>query len=277
MRNKRLGKRRRAVIYKPDYAGVHQIAVAKRVVGIVLTVMILGIIVAAAIWLLPTVWNAMQPSPQQQDIQEQKLEEKAEAEGTSLVLDEKTGLPLFENDVNLFVVNEKYPADETVAPELETVAGVEVDRRIAPAVELLIEDAWEQGHKLGVTGGYVSYEEQKVLYEAEVAKLLAQGNTKIMSYAYAKEAVELPGTCDRQSGMCIVIQGDDETFATTELCVWLENNMAKYGFVFRYPQGKENYTGVEGTKLVLRYVGPENAVAMRRLSMSLEEYIAYLG
>ena len=53
--------------------------------------------------------------------------------------------------------------------------------------------------------------------------------------------------------------------------------MGAYGFVFRYPAGKADYTGVEQNDLVLRYVGPENAAAMRRLSMCLEEYIAYVG
>ena len=275
MRKKRSGKRR-TVIYKPDYAGVHQIAVAKRVVGILLAVMLLSVIVLAAVWLLPSVWNALQPSPQQEEMKEQTLEEKAEAEGTSLILDEKTGLPLFENGVNLFVVNEASPADENFAPVLETVSGVEVDRRIAPALDKLMEDARAQGHEISLIGGYVSYDAQKEMYEAEVKRLLSEGNTKIIAYAYAKDTAALPGTSDMQSGMCVTLQGEDETFATTALCVWLENNMAKYGFVFRYPEGKENYTGQEGTKLVLRYVGPGNAAAMRRLSMSLEEYIDYL-
>ena len=210
-------------------------------------------------------------------IYERELSEDAEAKGTSLVYDSVTGLPLFENDVNLFVINADHPADSAFEPELETVSGIEVDRRIAPALKMMVEDAWEQGFEVGLVSGYVSYEKQKKLYETEVTKLQKQGHTKIMSYEYAKDIVTPPGECDLQSGMCVTLQGDEETFGMTEIGSWLENNMAAYGFVFRYPEGKEKYTGETGTKLVLRYVGPENAAVMRRLSMSLEEYIEYLG
>lgn len=271
------GRRRRRVIYKPDYAGLHQIAVAKRTVGIVLGVLILAVVVLAAVWLAPAVWHSMQMTPQEEEAKEQALLEEAEAEGDSLIKDEKTGLPLFENDVNLLVVNTDHPADESFVPEVETVRGIEVDRRIAPAVEKLVDDAWAEGHELSLVSGYVSYEKQNELYEAEVSALQKKGHTKIMSYAYAKENVGLPGTCDLQTGLCITLKGKEKDFATSPQCVWLENNMAQYGFVFRYPEGKEAYTGEESTKLILRYVGPENAAAMRRLSMCLEEYIDAKG
>ena len=272
-----VGRKKRRSIYKPDYAGVYQIAVAKRAVGVVLAVLVVGVIVLASVWLLPAVWNSMQPSPVEQEEYERELAEDAEARGTSLVYDSATGLPLFENDVNLFAINADHPADSDFEPELETVSGIKVDRRIAPALKMMVEDAWEQGVEVGLVSGYVSYEKQKKLYETEVAALQKQGHKKIMSYEYAKDTVTPPGECDLQSGMCVTLQGDEETFGTTEIGNWLENNMAAYGFVFRYPEGKEKYTGEAGTKLVLRYVGPENAAVMRRLSMSLEEYIDYLG
>ena len=53
--------------------------------------------------------------------------------------------------------------------------------------------------------------------------------------------------------------------------------MAHYGFVFRYPAGKEDETGIERNDLVLRYVGTEHAAAIRRLSFCLEEYLRYIG
>lgn len=53
--------------------------------------------------------------------------------------------------------------------------------------------------------------------------------------------------------------------------------MGKYGFVFRYPEDKEDYTGCTGNLTVLRYVGSENATAMAQRSLCLEEYITYLA
>ena len=141
----------------------------------------------------------------------------------------------------------------------------------------MIEDALEEGIELGFVSGYVSYEDQKALYEKEVSRLQTAGHTKIMSYTYAKDTVSAPGESDMQTGLCIVLKGKEETFQNSGACRWLENNMGKYGFVFRYPEGKQTATGEEATKLVLRYVGPENAVVMRRLSMCLEEYVHYLN
>lgn len=271
-------KKRRKPIYKPDYAGVHQIAVAKRIVGVLLVLtLIAGIGALAVTWAVPSIFRAMQPSPVKQEEKEQAIIEELEAEGDSLLRDPETNLPLFENDVNLFLINEEYPDDGGYAPMLETVSGIEVDRRIAPAVRLLVEDAWAADIELGLVSGYVSFEEQKSLYEKEVSRLQSAGHTKIMSYEYAKDAVRAPGENDMQTGLCIVIKGNEATFSQSDACRWLENNMGKYGFVFRYPEGKETATGEEATKLVLRYVDPENAVVMRRLSMCLEEYVHYLN
>lgn len=271
-------RRRRKPIYKPDYAGIHQIAVAKRAVGILLILaLVLGIGALTVTWVVPAVWRSFETSPVKQEEKEEALAEEIEAEGDSLVRDPDTGLPLFENDVNLFLIGAEYPNDGSYIPTVETVAGIEVDRRIAPALRLMIEDAWAEEIELGLKSGYVSYEAQKALYEKEVARLQKAGHTKIMSYEYAKDAVAAPGESDMQTGLCVVLQGDPEGFSKSDVCTWLESNMGRYGFVFRYPEGKETATGEEATKLVLRYVGPENAAVMRRLSMCLEEYVQYLN
>ena len=52
--------------------------------------------------------------------------------------------------------------------------------------------------------------------------------------------------------------------------------MGKYGFVFRYPEGKTNFTTMDPDPTVIRYVGGENAAAMQQRSMCLEEYVSYI-
>ena len=73
------------------------------------------------------------------------------------------------------------------------------------------------------------------------------------------------------------MQDNPATFSTTDTYGWLQRNMAHYGFVFRYPAGKEDETGLKRNDLVLRYVGTEHAAAIRRLSFCLEEYLRYIG
>ena len=123
----------------------------------------------------------------------------------------------------------------------------------------------------------MSYAEQEALYNAEVERLIAAGSTKIMAREDAKSTVSAPGTSDLQSGLCVTVQGDPATFSTTDTYGWLQRNMAHYGFVFRYPAGKEDETGLKRNDLVLRYVGTEHAAAIRRLSFCLEEYLRYIG
>ena len=123
----------------------------------------------------------------------------------------------------------------------------------------------------------MSYAEQESLYNAEVERLIAAGSTKIMAREDAKSTVSAPGTSDLQSGLCVTVQDDPATFSTTDTYGWLQRNMAHYGFVFRYPAGKEDETGLKRNDLVLRYVGTEHAAAIRRLSFCLEEYLRYIG
>ena len=100
---------------------------------------------------------------------------------------EENDLPVLEDSVNLFVINEDHPADAGFAPE-ETAEfdSVTVDARIVPALTALCDAAKADGVTLKFSGGYVSYAEQESLYNAEVERLIAAGSTKIMAREDAK-------------------------------------------------------------------------------------------
>ena len=104
-----------------------------------------------------------------------------------------------------------------------------------------------------------------------------EGLTTVMANTQARLTVPMAGECDQQTGLCVQLEGDPETFPDSRTCSWLRSNMGKYGFVFRYPEDKEDYTGCTGNLTVLRYVGSENATAMAQRSLCLEEYITYLA
>lgn len=187
------------------------------------------------------------------------------------------GLPIYSDEVNLFVVNPAFPAEKDFAPELTEVGGVQVDSRIAGALRLLSSAAKEDGLALVFTEGYVSYEEQEKRFQNVVDDLMEKkGLTTVMARAEAASLEPEPGQSDFQSGMCVRLSGDPETFEDSRTCSWLRSNMGKYGFVFRYPKYKEDVTGMETDLTVIRYVGSQCAAAMQQRSMCLEEYIAYL-
>lgn len=191
---------------------------------------------------------------------------------------DEMGLPVYSNDISLFVINQNSPADATYVPNTVEVNGVKVEAHAASALEMLVEAAKEDGLALVFTEGYVSYEEQQQRYDAKVDELMeSDGLTTVMARTQARLVVPMAGESDQQTGLCVRIQGDPETFSDSRTFTWLRSNMGKYGFVFRYPEGKDDYTGCSEDYTVIRYVGSENATAMQQRSMCLEEYISYLN
>lgn len=276
-----LPRRRRRPIYKPDYARVRQIALAKRVTGVLLALLLVFAVAAMLVtWIIPSIASALEPSPLG-DTLGSGVRDAASAgeapESAECGRDPDTGIPLYDDAFNLFLINADHPADGDFSVITASFGGVQVDERIAEALTALAQEAENAGISLEFAGGYVSYGEQERLYQQQVDALVAVGATKVMAREEAKALVPAPGESDLQSGMCVTLAGDAESFKGSETYVWLQNNMSRFGFVFRYPAGKEKDTGCAENPLVLRYVGPENAAAMRRLSMCLEEYIGYLG
>ena len=135
------------------------------------------------------------------------------------------------------------------------------------------------GLALTCTEGYVSYQEQGERFEEKVDQLMEEGLTAVMARTEAQSLVPEAGESDFQTGMCLrlAVSGDAESFEKSKTYSWLRNNMGKYGFIFRYPEGKESFTGCTADPGVIRYVGSAAAAAMQQRSMCLEEYIDYLA
>ena len=55
---------------------------------------------------------------------------------------------------------------------------------------------------------------------------------------------------------------------------WLINNSYKYGFILRYPEGKEKITGYMYEPWHYRYIGTELATELNTQEITYEEYIA---
>ncbi|MBQ3014927.1 MAG: M15 family metallopeptidase [Clostridia bacterium] len=93
----------------------------------------------------------------------------------------------------------------------------------------------------------------------------------------AQEALNssvLPGHSDHHTGYCVAIQYFDRS--NLEPNHWIYQNCYKFGFVVRYPEGKESITGVSDYKHCLRYVGVAHATYMHQSGLCFEEYIELL-
>ena len=83
-----------------------------------------------------------------------------------------------------------------------------------------------------------------------------------------------PGYSDHHTGYCVAIQYSDRS--NLEANHWFYQNCYKYGFVVRYPEGKESITGVSDYKHCLRYVGVAHATYIYQNGLCLEEYVELL-
>ncbi|WP_042277337.1 M15 family metallopeptidase [[Clostridium] dakarense] len=134
------------------------------------------------------------------------------------------------------------------------------------SVEKLFKQAKEEGIKFLATSAYRSYESQKEIY---TKKVISDGIKK------ANEYVAKPGTSEHQTGLCIDVTNEDRWFVgSTKEAIWLAENAYKFGFILRYPKGKEDITGKSYEPWHIRYVGEDIAKEIYINNLTLEEYIA---
>ncbi|MDO4459552.1 MAG: M15 family metallopeptidase [Clostridia bacterium] len=191
--------------------------------------------------------------------------------------DKETGLAIYGNEFNLMVISSSEPADESFKVDTIKIDGVPVDKRIADALSLMLSDAEAAGVEISLESGYITYEDQGAMFDSEVERLEKSGTTHLMSEYTAEQNVAKAGQSDAQTGMSVVVSNKDHVnFQNTSVYRWLNSNAASYGFIFRYPSGRSAFTGRTADYSVLRYVGRDNAMKMRQLSMCLEEYILYI-
>ena len=65
----------------------------------------------------------------------------------------------------------------------------------------------------------------------------------------------------------------NENQKNTKECIWLAANCSDFGFILRYPEGKEDVTGIVYEPWHFRYVGKEAAMEITEQSWTLEEYL----
>jgi zinc D-Ala-D-Ala carboxypeptidase len=97
-------------------------------------------------------------------------------------------------------------------------------------------------------------------------------------YEKARTYSAIPGTSEHQTGLSIDVSGSNgycavsSCFAGTKEAKWLDKNSANFGYIIRYPKGKEHVTGYKYEPWHIRYVGTGIAKDMKARGLTLEEY-----
>jgi D-alanyl-D-alanine carboxypeptidase len=123
--------------------------------------------------------------------------------------------------------------------------------------------ASQQGLNIWFSSGFRSYDYQAQIYNNYVAR---DGQAAADTYSAR------PGYSEHQTGLAIDVNQIDDSFIGTPEAVWLENHCHEYGFILRYPQGKQNITGYKYESWHIRYVGTDMSYAIHNSGLTLEEY-----
>ncbi len=157
----------------------------------------------------------------------------------------------------ILIVNKKYSIPRDYNP-----GGLTAE--CASAFEEMRQAAAEDDINIYILSGYRSYETQKELYERYVSM-------------YGKEEADRfsaqPGHSEHQTGLAIDCVNAGDSFIGTDEAQWLEEHCYEYGFIIRYPQGKEHITGYKYEPWHIRYVG-DIAESIYYSGLTLEEYFS---
>ena len=127
----------------------------------------------------------------------------------------------------------------------------------------LQNDASAQGLNIYDSSDFRSYDYQSQIYNNYVAR---DGQAAADTYSAR------PGYSEHQTGLAIDVNQIDDSFIGTPEANWLEAHCHEYGFILRYPRGKQDITGYKYESWHIRYVGTDMSYAIHSSGLTLEEY-----
>ena len=178
---------------------------------------------------------------------------------------------------SLILVNRELSCRETPPPHFLTAvngdSGVLLERRAAALLNMLMQEigGWKD---IVPVSSWRSSEEQQGIWEESMEENGAD---------FTEKYVALPGHSEHQTGLAIDLGLRREeldfirpSFPYSGICETFRQKAARYGFIERYPAGKEAITGIAQEPWHFRYVGMPHAEIMAKMGLTLEEYHSFV-
>jgi D-alanyl-D-alanine carboxypeptidase len=165
----------------------------------------------------------------------------------------------------------KIPSVPTRTDKSQAERSVRFDMEV-PLVNMF-SDAQKDGYSLMIGSGYRSAALQNVYFSS----LANSVGTEV-----ANQSIAYPGQSEHQTGLAVDISTVSRNcyiancFEDTNEGQWLAKNSYKYGFILRYPKGKESITEYIYEPWHFRYVGIDLATALYESGVTLDEAWSYL-
>lgn len=178
---------------------------------------------------------------------------------------------------SLILVNRSHPFRSTLSPHFLTAvdkgSGVLMERRAAALLSMLMKEIGGWNH-IAPVSGWRSQEEQQSIWDESKEENGADFTAKYVAQ---------PGHSEHQTGLAIDLGLRREeidficpSFPYSGICKIFRQKAARYGFIERYPAGKEDITGIAQEPWHFRYVGMPHGEIMAEKGLTLEEYHVFL-
>lgn len=188
---------------------------------------------------------------------------------------------------NLIFVNPWVAIPEGYVPELTTVDnGFQIDSRIVEQWNAWKNAALNAGHNLYLVSGYRDVDLQAHYFSNTYQSYLNSGFSEDEALSRTKLYLTEPGHSEHHTGLAIDIvdaawqasgKGLQTAYETQASQQWMVQTMVDYGFILRYPLGKEDITGIQYEPWHFRYVGQEHAQFMVENDLVFEEYVELMN
>lgn len=173
-----------------------------------------------------------------------------------------------------FALPDDYNPSDLVYPDVRFTFKEKIEKRMmrseaAKALESLFDGAEKDGIYLAGVSAYRSHKTQTSLFNRYVAR---DGEEKAKTYS------AVPGHSEHETGLAIDVSGSDgkcaaeDCFGGTKEAEWLAEHAPEYGFIIRYPEGKDSITGYKYEPWHIRFVGVDIASEIADRGITLEEY-----
>lgn len=193
-------------------------------------------------------------------------------DGAIAVIGKPESIAALVNPFNM--LPDDYEPSDLVYPDVRFIFNEKIEKRMmrkeaAEALESLFAGAEKDKIYLAGVSAYRSHKTQKALFDRYVKR---DGYEKARTYS------ALPGTSEHETGLAVDVTSSDgkcaaaDCFGDTKEADWLKKHAADYGFIIRYPEGKQDITGYQYEPWHLRYVGVDLAGEIAANGSTLEEY-----
>lgn len=200
-----------------------------------------------------------EPEPEQNN-KKKKKKSAAKPVVTETVIYSQTGEHILKTVDKLTYVDDILVVNKTYS--IPSSYGKGLTSKTKSAFSKMAGDAKNDGINLRIASGYRSYSTQKYIYNRYYKR-----DGKIADTYSAR-----PGHSEHQTGMAIDVNSCNDNFGNTPEGMWLAEHCAEYGFIIRYPKGKDEITGYKYEPWHIRYVGKEWALKITESGLCFEEY-----